>query len=215
MASNYTEVRLVFDRYISDLLKAHTRRKLTSRKKFRYKILDSTNISLISSKSLLSHIDTKQDLTVYLARKSKSGFEAVSQQYIVTYDRISESNMESFPDVMKTHNHEEADMLLILHCFNIERRDPFTTCTVYSPDTDVFLFLIHFYPPFPQACFTLERKKTQERSTLDRFMKVLVQVMPKPCWCFTFLLAATRWAASQRSQKHFGGKNFKDQIRTH
>ena len=121
MASNYTEVRLVFDRYISDLLKAQTRRKCTSRKKFRYKISDSTNISLILSKSLLSHIDTKQDLTVYLARKSKSGFEAVSQQYIVTYDRISESNMESFPDVMKTHNHEEVDMLLILHCFNIER----------------------------------------------------------------------------------------------
>lgn len=56
MASNYTEVRLVFDRYISDSLKTRTRQKCTSEKKIRYKISDSTNISSTSLKSLLSHI---------------------------------------------------------------------------------------------------------------------------------------------------------------
>ena len=71
MASNYTEVRLVFDRFISDSLKARTTRKRTSGREVRYKMSDYTNISLISLKSLLSHIDTKQDLTVYLAKKSK------------------------------------------------------------------------------------------------------------------------------------------------
>ena len=53
MASNYTEFRLVFDRYISDSLKTHTRRKCTSEKRIRYKISDSTNISPTSLKSLL------------------------------------------------------------------------------------------------------------------------------------------------------------------
>ena len=52
---------------------------------------------------------------------------------------------------MKTHDHEKADTLLTLHCFDIARRDPFTTCTVYSPDTDVFLLLIHFYSSLPQS----------------------------------------------------------------
>ena len=122
---------VVFDRYINGSLKARTRRKRTSGKEIRYKILDSTNISSILVKSLLSHIDTKQDVTVYSAKKSKSGFEAVNQQFVVTYDRISESNIESFPDVIKTHGHEEADTLFILNCFSIATRDPFTTGTVY------------------------------------------------------------------------------------
>ena len=51
---------------------------------------------------------------------------------------------------MKTHNNEEVDTLLIFHCFNIARRDPFTTCTVYSPDRCILL-LIHFYPFLPQS----------------------------------------------------------------
>ena len=68
---NYMEVRLVFDRYIKESLKARTRRKRTSGKKIRYKVSDSTKILSISIKSLVPHINTKQDLTVYLAEKSK------------------------------------------------------------------------------------------------------------------------------------------------
>ena len=140
MSSNYTEVRLLFHRYIRDSLKTRARRKRTSGKEIRYKISDSTNISSISLKALLRHIDTKQDLNVYLDKNSKSGFKSVSQQFVVTYDKISENNVEGFPDIMKTHD----NTLLIPHCSNIARRDPFTTCTVYLPDTDVFLLLIHF-----------------------------------------------------------------------
>ena len=47
---------------------------------------------------------------------------------------------------MKTLDQKETDTLLILRCFNIAIRDPFTTCMVYSPDTDEFLLLIHLYP---------------------------------------------------------------------
>jgi len=70
---------------------------------------------------------------------------------VVTYDKVSISTLADFSDNMKTHDHEEADTLLILHCFDIAKRDPFTTCTVYSPDTDVFLLLIYFYSSLPQS----------------------------------------------------------------
>ena len=163
MISIYTEVRLVFDRYISDSFKIRTRRKRTSRKGICYKILDSTNISSISLKSLLQHIDAKQDLPVYLAKKSKSRYEAVNQQYKVTYDRISESDIESFLDVMKMHDHEEADTLLIPHCFSIARRVPFTIYTVYLPDTDVFLLLMHF-PTLSQSVLAATRREDSQRS---------------------------------------------------
>ena len=105
MVCSYTEVSLVFDRYISDSLKEPTRRKRISGKEIRYKISDFTNMRSISLKSLLSRIDTKQDLTFDVAEKSKSGFETVKQQYVVTYDRISEGNVEGFSDVIKTSDH--------------------------------------------------------------------------------------------------------------
>ena len=105
MVSSYTEVSLVFDRYISDSLKKPTRRKHTLGKEIRHKISDFTNMRSISLKSLLSRIDTKQDLTFDVAEKSKSGFETVKQQYVVTYDRISEGNVERFSDVIKTSDH--------------------------------------------------------------------------------------------------------------
>lgn len=105
MVTSNTEVSLVFDRYISDSLKEPTRRKRTSGKEIRCKISDFTNMRSISLKSLLSRIDTKQDLTVDVAEKSKSGSETVKQQYVVTYDRISEGNVEGFSHVIKTTDH--------------------------------------------------------------------------------------------------------------
>ena len=97
---------------------------------------------------MLSHIDTKQDCTVYLAEKSKIAFGEI---YVITYNTVRESNLGEFPEQMQTHGHEEADALMILHCWYVAKRDPFTSCTVYSPDTDVFLLLLHFCPSLPQA----------------------------------------------------------------
>ena len=65
LGHNFDEIRLVFDRYVKDSLKARTRRKRTSCKEVRYKISDATNICNITLKQLLSHIDTKQDLAIY------------------------------------------------------------------------------------------------------------------------------------------------------
>ena len=47
---------------------------------------------------------------------------------------------------MMTHDHEEADTLLLLHAADVSARNPFTECHIYSPDTDVFLLTIHKYP---------------------------------------------------------------------
>ena len=151
LAAHFTEVRLVFDRYINDSLKAGTRRKRTSGKEVRYQISDSTKITSIQLKTLLSHIDTKQDLTVYLARKSITALEQIRKNYVVTYDKVRETNLEEFPEYISTHDHEEADTLLILHCWDAARKDPFTMCTVFTPDTDVFLLLVRFYPSLTQS----------------------------------------------------------------
>ncbi|XP_057316575.1 uncharacterized protein LOC130657604 [Hydractinia symbiolongicarpus] len=109
------EIRLVFDRYIENSLKARTRKHPTSGNEVRYKVLDNTNISAISLKQFLSYIDTKQALTIYLANKVMEARSSLHIRYIVTYDTKRESN---FVDC-RIHDHEEADtayiMLWMLH----------------------------------------------------------------------------------------------------
>lgn len=151
LSQNFEEVRLVFDRYIDDSLKERTRKKRTSGKEVRYKVSDSTNIANITLKQLLSHIETKQQLTKYLAKYFIEIITSTNKRYVVTYDKISESNIQDSIEDVATHDHEEADTLIVLHCLNIARQNPFSECTVYSPDTDVFLLLIHHYDMLPQA----------------------------------------------------------------
>ncbi|XP_057308922.1 uncharacterized protein LOC130647177 [Hydractinia symbiolongicarpus] len=139
------EIRLVFDRYIENSLKARTRKHRTSGNEVRYKVSDNTNISSISLKQFLSHIDTKQALTIYLAKKVMEALSSLHIRYIVTYDTKMESN---FVDC-RIHDHEEADTALIYNAMNVAQQSPFTSCIVYSPDTDVFLLLIYYYEMLP------------------------------------------------------------------
>ena len=108
-----------------------------------------------------------------MAKKRKSWFEAVKQQYVVTYNRIKESNVDGIPDVMKTHDHEQAGTFLILLCFNITRRDPFTKCTVFAWHRCILTF--NTFLPISSPIFTVShwkgktRKKYRHRITLWRY----------------------------------------------
>ena len=51
-----------------------------------------------------------------------------------------------FAHEMMTHDHEEADTLLLLHAADVSARKPFTEFHIHSPDTDVFLLTNHKYP---------------------------------------------------------------------
>ena len=141
----------MFDRYIKESLKARTRSKRTSGKEVRYKLSDVTDISNIRLKQLLSHIDTKQDLTIYLSNHTAKALEEINKRYVITFDTKSITNLDQFPEELRRHDHEEADTLLLLHCWDIGRQNTFNECIVYSPDTDVFLLLVHFYESLPQS----------------------------------------------------------------
>ena len=66
--------------------------------------------------------------------------------YAVSYTTKYISNLEDFAQEMMTHDHKEADPLLLLHVADASARNPFTELRIYSPDTDVFLLSIHKYP---------------------------------------------------------------------
>ena len=69
----------------------------------------------------------------------------VAMQWVL-YFQQNFSNLEDFAQEMMTHDHEEADTLLLLHAADVSARNPFTELHIYSPDTDVFLLIIHKYP---------------------------------------------------------------------
>ena len=156
LSEGFDQIRLVFDRYCKQSLKSRTRSKRTGGYQVRYKVTDTTDISNITLKEFLSHVETKQELTIYLSKMAKLKFESMSQtaaaagkkfEYTLTYDRVSESNIADYQ--LEAHDHEEADTLLILQALDIASSNPFTECYIYSPDTDVFLLTIHYYQDLP------------------------------------------------------------------
>ena len=151
IAKTYNEVHLVFDRYIQDSLKSRTRHHRTSGKEVRYKVSNETNLINTTLKQFLSHTETKQDLTIFLASKAVEALSKEGKKFVVTYDTKSTTNIETSAVNLQTHDHEEADTLLILHSIEVAKRIPFCECTIYSPDTDVFLLLINYYPTLPMV----------------------------------------------------------------
>ena len=116
----------------------------------RYKVSDVTNIKHISLKQFLSHIDTKQDLTVYLSKYIAVALEKAEKCFVITYDLVSITNIQNIDENLKSHDHEEADTLLVLHAIDVAKRDPFCKCVIFSPDTDVFLLLVYYSEVLPQ-----------------------------------------------------------------
>ena len=90
---------------------------------FSYKVTDNTIISGTTSKTFLSHINTKNDLTIYLAEKAITNFENVNGGYAVSCTTKCISDLEDFAQEMMTHDHEELDTLPLLHAAD------YFTCT--------------------------------------------------------------------------------------
>ena len=69
---------------------------------FRYKVTDNTIISGTTSKKFLSHVKTKNELTIYLAEKAITNFENVNGGYAASYTAKYISNLEDFAQEMMT-----------------------------------------------------------------------------------------------------------------
>ena len=141
---SFQQVNLIFDRYMTSSLKSRTRDKRTKGVATRYKIADDTNIEHVSLKSLLSHVETKRELTEYLGEKVVIACEEIQKRYIVVYETTCKTNTPIEP-ALYTHEQEEADTLMILYGIEVAHMNPFQELIVCSPDTDVLLLLIFFY----------------------------------------------------------------------
>ena len=151
----YDEVRLVFDRYVSDSLKWLTREgRNKGVKSTQYRINDSTIIKGVKLKDLLSDINTKSDLTSYLAEKCLSQW--IDTNFMVTFQTTTRGNTD-VPENLVHHDHEEADTMILLHASTIEKD---AKLDIYASDTDILLQLVHRYPNLPYDTYFLGKSDT-------------------------------------------------------
>ena len=100
------------------------------------------HVSLKSRKHriFLSHIETKSDLTTYLAEYCVKELKK-NKKLIVVYKTSCVANIENYPPDLEYHNHEEADTLIMLQAKNVADMCPY--CEI-----DYHQTLMCFYLPF-------------------------------------------------------------------
>lgn len=163
------EVRVLFDRYLEKSLKDQTRAKrakcLTP---VVFHISDAMDLSYINMKQLLSHKDTKNQLTLYLQEKLLQRFSSSSQLLVCAAGAVVKSNFpDAIPVGMKEHDHEEADTLIPLHCAEAASSHPGCTIRVHSVDTDVYVLLAFIYSSLPPCQLLLHAGKGRTAHTID------------------------------------------------
>ena len=206
-AESYSEVQLIFDRYIASSLKGQTRDKRTGSVVTRFKISDHTLIDNVSLKTLLSHVETKKELTAYLSQKFVEACEQAGKKYVVVYENLSRFNVTVSSEV-ECHTHEEADTLLVLYGVDVAKINPFQELVVCSPDTDILLLLIFFYKSLPTRTVlrTGRGSNLYAISTSDQPSRPLEKKSQLPFSVFTALRVVIRRLDFTASQRHHAGR---------
>ena len=136
---------MVFDRYDIPLsLKTATRiRRQGDDDPVSYLITDSTNITKVPMKRLLSHTKTKMELTQYLAAKALEHAKYNGKNLVVAWGSTCEATHRDVSHLRSSQ--EEADTKIILHAADAASHGA-TEININSPDTDVFILALRRYP---------------------------------------------------------------------
>ena len=113
-----------------------------------YKVTDSTRIRHLETKKFLVSIETKTELTRYLANNLAADLE---KDFVVVFDRSCFSNLADLEESLKTYGQEEADTGIVLHAIDVCRRDPFSELTISCSDTDALLIVLNYFKQLPST----------------------------------------------------------------
>ena len=167
------EIRLVFDRYDLPMsLKTATRvQRQGTNEPVYYHITDSTHIAKVNMKRLLSHTKTKQELTVYLARKCFEFAQGNERCFVVSWGCECAATSQRTEHLQS--NHEEADTKLILHAIDATTHGA-TELNIHSPDTDVLALAIRRYPELcKNTSFVIGTGQRHRRINLEPIFQAL------------------------------------------
>ena len=143
-SQRFSEIRVIFDLYLDISLKVK-RNDRTNSTQIQYKVDDSTIIKHLKTSGFFSHIKTKQDMTACLSQKLETASTKTNISYVISYKNKCLINVMDFDFGLQGHNREEADTLIILHCFQIAKIDLFREVVIVCCDTDLLLMLLYHY----------------------------------------------------------------------
>ena len=88
MSEPSDEIRVVFDRYIEDSLKKTTRNKRQGKlnTSIQYEIKENTNLEKTTMKKLLSHNQTKHQLTLFLGRFLARKLREINMKFAISFE---------------------------------------------------------------------------------------------------------------------------------
>ena len=143
--SDTDEVRIIFDRYdVPSSLKMATRaRRQAGQHPVAYHITDTTNKGKVPMKRLLSHVNTKTELTSYLSLKMMNSAQAIGKRIVVAWASQCKATYKDMS--LLQSNQEEADTKLLLHALDATASGA-TRIRIHLPDTDVFVLSLRRYP---------------------------------------------------------------------
>lgn len=126
------------------------------------KITDTIHIAKVPMKRLFSHVNTKMQLTQFLARKTlkkgHSGKDVVvawGSQFKATHKDMA--YLES--------SQEEADTKLLSHAIDVTTSGA-TSIDIISPDTDVFVFSLRRFPELRESTSLVTGRGQRHRKIL-------------------------------------------------
>ena len=138
------ELHLIFDQYLPHSLKSNIRvKRKGNQEEVAYHICDTTKITNIPMKQLLSSTKTKAELTRYLAEKMIAKATVCGRRVVVTWECMCKATHRDVSHLESTH--EEADTKLILHAVDASVQGA-SSIRIYSPDTDVLVLSLQKYP---------------------------------------------------------------------
>ena len=81
---------------------------------------DSTRIKHLDTKRFLASIETKKELTAYLANKLTC---SLGNDFVVVVDRTCYTNILDLDRSLQSYGHEEADTGIVLHAIYIYAKE--------------------------------------------------------------------------------------------
>ena len=108
-----------------------------------YKITDTTHIAKVPIKRLLSHVNTKVELTQFLARKTLEKGSHTGKDVVVAWGSQCKATHKDVAYLESSQ--EKADTKLFLHAIDATASAA-TSMDIISPDTDAFVLALRRFP---------------------------------------------------------------------
>ena len=136
-----------------------------------YKITDTTHIAKVPMKRLLSHVNTKVELTQFLARKTLEKGSHIGKDVVVAWGNQCKAAHKDVAYLESSQ--EEADTKLLLHAIDATASGA-TSIDIISPDTDVFVLALRRFPELCQnTSFVTGRGQRHRKILLSPIVQAL------------------------------------------